>query len=63
MAGHILPVIFRWHLKVQINAATVDTFAPDRDFRAHLEVPLAGQRQRNSIPRTDWINPVRGPDE
>lgn len=45
MAGHILPVISSWHLKVQINA-------------------VAGPRQRYEIsPRTDWINPVRGPDE
>jgi hypothetical protein len=45
MAGHILPVIFSWHLKVQITA-------------------VAGPRQRDAIsPRTDWIDPVRGPDE
>jgi len=69
MAGHVLPVIFSWHLKVQINAvakdaagaldpdefwhawaggaaATVDTFAPDWDFWAHVEAPLRTLRTR-----------------
>ena len=73
MAGHVLPVIFSWHLKVQINevagqasgaldpqefwhawaggdAATVDTFDPDWKFWEHVETPLAGLRERYSIP-------------
>lgn len=73
MAGHILPVIFSWHLDIQINpvaksaqgafdpdqfwhawaagkAATVDTFAPEWDFWAHVETPLTELRRRWSIP-------------
>ena len=73
MAGHVLPVIFSWHLKVQINAvakdaagaldpdefwhawaggaaATVDTFAPDWDFWACVDVPIRALRTRWSIP-------------
>jgi len=73
MAGHVLPVIFSWHLKVQINAvareasgafdprefwrawaggaaATVDTFAPDWDFWACADEPLATLRERSSLP-------------
>ncbi|MDQ6703751.1 MAG: hypothetical protein M3Z96_11960 [Pseudomonadota bacterium] len=73
MAGHVLPAIFSWHLKVQINPvaksapgsldpvevwrawtagaqASVDTFAPDWDFWAHVARPLGALREDWSIP-------------
>jgi hypothetical protein len=73
MAGHILPVIFSWHLDIQINpvaksaqgaldpdqfwhawaagkTCSIDTFAPDWDFWAHVATPLTELRRRWSIP-------------
>ncbi len=39
-----------WHAWAGGAAATVDTFAPDWDFWAHVEEPLARLRERWSIP-------------
>lgn len=72
MGGHVLPVIFSWHLMVKINEiarsakdaldpdefwrawaagadTTIDTFAPDYDFWAHVEQPLVDLRKGWSI--------------
>lgn len=80
MAGHVLPVIFSWHLGTQMNdvagsaagaldpsefwhawaagrAARVDTFAPDWDFWAYADAPLATLRRRWAIPEQGLEEP------
>jgi hypothetical protein len=72
MEGHILPVIFSWHLGIEINKLagsfrgafdpeqfwiawvrgtqiTVDLFAPEWNFWAHVEEPIDGLRQQYGV--------------
>jgi hypothetical protein len=49
-AGALDPDMF-WAAWAAGAAATVDTFAPEFDFWAHADVPLAELRERWSIPR------------